>query len=114
VNEPLQLIGLSLLMEKLKESMANIYRRLGGLRAQEVLSDLDQMAEAVHSPESFRERGLVWIVKLITWYYDPMYFDSLQRRNPKVLFKGSRADVQLFLQDFDRLKKKNLLEKACQ
>lgn len=105
VEEPLRTIELSNLLARLRDSLASIHRRLGGARAQEVFADLKLMEEAYGNPDRFRERGLAWIEKLILWYYDPMYFSSLARRKPEILFKGSRQDVSQFLLDFERLKK---------
>ncbi len=53
-------------------SVEAISRRLGGLRAQEILEDL-----SFSQAEFLSGRGLdsnrVWIRKLLLWYYDPLY-----------------------------------------
>jgi tRNA 2-selenouridine synthase len=55
-----------------RRSVTAISRKLGGLRAKEILADLDR-SEA----EFIEGRGLdsnrVWIEKLLVWYYDPLY-----------------------------------------
>ncbi len=58
-----------------RRSVMAISRKLGGLRAQEIMADL-----AVSQIEFEAGRGLdtnrVWIDKLLKWYYDPLYSGS--------------------------------------
>ncbi len=58
-----------------------ISRKLGGVRAAEILADL------VHAENEFiAGRGLganrIWIEKILVWYYDPLYAKSLKRHHP--------------------------------
>lgn len=73
-----------------------ISRKLGGLRTQEVLADL------AGSEVSFRKQGetesnLIWIAKLLEYYYDPLYLGSLNRRGVRVAFRGSPSACKDFL-----------------
>lgn len=43
------------------------------------------------------EVNSVWIQKLLTSYYDPMYTYSLKKRNPEVRFQGTWAECQQFM-----------------
>jgi tRNA 2-selenouridine synthase len=65
-----------------------ISRRLGGVRTDEVLQDL-----AHSQSEYLAGRGLesnrAWIARLLKYYYDPLYKDSFQRRNPEITFRGN-------------------------
>jgi tRNA 2-selenouridine synthase len=62
------------------DSVRAITRKLGGLRAQEVLRDL-----SFSHGEFLAGRGLdsnrIWIRKLLEWYYDPLYSHSQLKRN---------------------------------
>lgn len=69
-----------------------ITKKLGGLRAQECLEDLKRATvkfKASGNPELHK----VWIEKLLTYYYDPMYSSSLKTRDPKILFRGTKKEV---------------------
>lgn len=81
---------------KYKKSLQSIQRKLGGLRTQEIAQDL-QASER----EFVEHRGLdsnrVWIEKLLKYYYDPMYSGSLNQRDPKILFKGTRQEAEQYL-----------------
>ncbi len=86
------------IFEKYVGAVTRITKKLGGLRSQELLSDL------AFSRKQFVEEGLlvsnrVWIEKLLVWYYDPMYTFSLTQRNPKIEFQGSETEVIAFLKD---------------
>lgn len=76
-----------------------ISRKLGGVRTQELLQDL-----AVSEEAYLRGRGLetnkVWIAKLLSFYYDPLYLQSLERRQPKVHFRGTGVEVLEYLRSF--------------
>lgn len=73
---------------KFKHSLNSIRKKLGGLRAQEVLADIEQ-AEMAFLNHLQTESNKVWIEKLLRYYYDPMYLSSLERRQVTVQFKGS-------------------------
>lgn len=81
---------------KYKDNTVQITKRLGGLRASEVISDIEK------SEKDFLENnGLQfnksWIEKLLVWYYDPLYTSSLGNRNPVIEFKGSETEIINYL-----------------
>jgi len=79
---------------RLQTATKNISKRLGGVRTQEILLDLDRARLAYELAESsFLDSNRIWIRKLLEWYYDPLYLDSLAKRNPKILFRGSHSEV---------------------
>lgn len=75
-----------------------ISRKLGHLRFQEVSADL-KLAEAETLNSGSLELHKVWIEKLLVWYYDPLYFASLKKRQPRILFTGTRSEARAFLQE---------------
>lgn len=84
------------IFKRYKVSTSKISKKLGGLRTQELLGLIS------HSEQEFLmsqdlSSNKIWIEKLLIYYYDPMYLSSLDRRQVKVLFKGSRADCAEFL-----------------
>lgn len=74
-----------------KKSLQSIVRKLGGLKFSEIEKDLLAAEQAALRGDL--EPNLVWISKLLEFYYDPLYFGSLERRNPKILFRGLRREV---------------------
>lgn len=86
------------LFDRYKNAVKAITRKLGGLRAQEILVDLlAAETQFLESGELFANR--IWIEKLISWYYDPMYSGSLEKRQSHVLFKGSYEACLGFCRD---------------
>ena len=59
-------------------------------RTQEILADMNAVKEV--------SEHKIWIEKLLRDYYDPLYFGSLERRKPKVLFRGTSAEAHDYLQ----------------
>ncbi len=82
--------------QRYRKSLQSISRKLGGLRFSEVEKDL------LASEQAFAQKDLepnkIWISKLLEFYYDPMYFGSLERRDPKIQFRGTRLEVLHWLQ----------------
>lgn len=76
-------------LESYRQALRKISGKLGGLRTREILGLLD----AARALDDHR----LWIRRLIEEYYDPFYFSSLARRQPKILFRGSREAAQEFL-----------------
>lgn len=58
--------------QNFRRSVTAISRKLGGARAQEILSDLEQ-AETRFRQHGDLDLNRVWIEKLLRWYYDPRY-----------------------------------------
>jgi len=81
---------------KYKKALVTISRKLGGLRTQEVMRDLE-LAEKMFFETQDLDINRVWIEKLLRFYYDPMYLGSLEKRDPQILFRGSRSSVADFL-----------------
>ncbi|MEZ0391312.1 MAG: tRNA 2-selenouridine(34) synthase MnmH [Pseudobdellovibrionaceae bacterium] len=82
--------------ERFQKSLQSIARKLGGLQFAILEKDLQNAKEAFLSQNDL-EPNRLWIEKLLKDYYDPMYFGSIKKRDPKVLFKGSRREVIEFL-----------------
>lgn len=85
-------------LNKYKNGVQAISKKLGGLRSQELLNILN------NCEKTFLESGDLtpnkeWIEKLLVYYYDPIYLASLNRRQVQVLFKGSRQQCSDFLRD---------------
>lgn len=83
---------------KYKKSLLAIQRKLGGLRTQEVMADLEK-AEADFLSAQVLESNKVWIEKLLSYYYDPLYLGSLERRQVNVAFKGSTVEAMAYLEN---------------
>lgn len=80
------------LFENYKKALQAISRKLGGLRTQEVLVDLEK-ARLDFMTNNEIQSNKVWIEKLLRYYYDPLYLKSLDQRQVRVLFKGPKAEV---------------------
>jgi tRNA 2-selenouridine synthase len=85
------------LFSKYKTSILKIQKKLGGMRATEILGDM-QICEAEFLESKQTSKNKVWIEKLLTWYYDAMYLSSLQLRAPAIEFKGTAAEIKAYLQ----------------
>ncbi len=82
-------------------AMAKIEKRLGGLKAKEIMTDLQR------SKIDFLEKGevisnRVWIEKLLVFYYDRLYTSSFEKRAPKILFQGNHSEVLDFLRSLNK------------
>ncbi|WP_413942986.1 tRNA 2-selenouridine(34) synthase MnmH [Bdellovibrio sp. HCB-162] len=84
--------------EKYKISLHAISKKLGGLRTQEVLADLEN-AEQDYLNKNEVESNKIWIEKLLKYYYDPLYLSSLERRQVRPIFKGSAEEALQFLKN---------------
>ncbi|MBP6309902.1 MAG: tRNA 2-selenouridine(34) synthase MnmH [Arenimonas sp.] len=87
--------GFDLFAEELLNSLANLKRRLGGWRYQQLQVQM-QFAIAEHTLDR-PEAHIAWITTLLKDYYDPMYQYQLGRKDDRVIFKGSYTQVQAFL-----------------
>lgn len=81
---------------KYKKSILAIQKKLGGLRTQEILSDL-LAAEKVFLEANELQGNKNWIEKLLKYYYDPLYANSLTARNVKIDFKGTHDEMRAYL-----------------
>jgi len=84
---------------KYRAATQAISRRLGGERAQEVLTDLQNAEEELLAGRGL-ELNKVWIAKLLEYYYDPFYASSLAKRQPQILFRGPSAEILDKLKSF--------------
>jgi tRNA 2-selenouridine synthase len=87
------------LYQKYEKSLTSIQRRLGGARTQEIMADLKN-AQTCYLSQRDLAPNRVWIEKLLIYYYDPLYLSSLDKRQPKVLFRGLSAEVLGYLREF--------------
>ena len=84
------------LATQLAASLRRVQRRLGGLRHDLVLADLDQ-AFAHHARTGETAVHERWIEALLEHYYDPMYAYQLTKRGQTVVFQGDTGAVAEFL-----------------
>lgn len=88
-----------------EKSLEAISKKLGGVRYAEILADLRRARDEAVGGGGASAGGAkldanrVWIRRLLTDYYDPLYFKSLDRREPKIWFKGSTAEALQRLRD---------------
>lgn len=74
-----------------QKSLLQISSKLGGLRTQEILQDLMASQHCFLQNPRDLESNKIWIGKLLSYYYDPMYAKSLAKRDPKIIFRGNTA-----------------------
>lgn len=86
------------IFSKFIEAIQKISTRLGGLRAQEVLSDIKKSQQLFLNQQELQSNK-IWIEKLLVWYYDPMYTFSFNKRNPKIEFEGSTKQIFNYLSE---------------
>lgn len=82
--------------ERYRRSLLAIHRKLGGLRSQEVMADLDK-SQSDYLNHNELSSNKVWIEKLLQYYYDPLYLGSLDRRQVNVIFRGTRIEAEKFV-----------------
>ena len=85
-----------------KTSFQQIAKKLGGLRTDEVLKDLENARKIFQSSGDLTP-NLVWIQKVIDWYYDPLYFRSLEKRNIPWIFRGSYSEGLEFIRTWSEV-----------
>lgn len=83
---------------KYKKSLQSISKKLGGLRTQEVLSLLEN-AENQFVQTKDLNLNRQWIEKLLVYYYDPLYLKSIEKRQVKIIFKGSKSECLAYLKN---------------
>lgn len=88
--------GLQLFAERLRESLANITKRLG----RERYAELDAvMVEALAQQEKNGklDRHRDWIASLLRDYYDPMYAYQCAKKEDRIVFRGNHQEVVDYL-----------------
>lgn len=84
--------GFPAFAERLRQSLSNIQRRLGGERAQRLLALMDSaLAEQARSGAVDLHRA--WIEGLLREYYDPMYAFQHEKKRERVIFAGDRDAI---------------------
>lgn len=84
------------IFENYKKALMAISKKLGGLRTQEVMNDLET-ARLDFLNKNEIQANKIWIEKLLKYYYDPLYLKSLEQRQVKVLLRGPKKSVVDFL-----------------
>lgn len=88
--------GRRLFAERMRQSMANIHKRLGGERFQRLSALLGQaLDEQLHSGDVSLHRG--WIEGLLNEYYDPMYAYQREAKASRIEFAGDGVEVREYL-----------------
>ena len=72
VVTPLESRNPTQVFDQFRGAVIAISRRLGGLRTQEILADLN-LSQTQFQEGMGVESNRVWIGKLLSWYYDPAY-----------------------------------------
>ena len=80
-----------------RKSVQGISKKLGGLRAQELLQDIQVAETRFTLDQQDTELNKNWIAKLLKYYYDPMYASNLLKRNPQVLLRGDAKTILDYL-----------------
>ncbi|ANY89290.1 MULTISPECIES: tRNA 2-selenouridine(34) synthase MnmH [Pseudomonas] len=88
--------GPRLFAERIRQSMANIQKRLGGERYQRLSVLLEQALEAqLNTGEVDLHRG--WIEGVLKEYYDPMYAYQREAKAERIEFAGDGVEVREYL-----------------
>ncbi|SHH84903.1 tRNA 2-selenouridine(34) synthase MnmH [Pollutimonas bauzanensis] len=88
--------GFSAFAARLRESLANIVKRLGGERYQRLAAIMDHaLAEQRRSGSVELHRG--WIASLLGEYYDPIYASQRDSKAGRVEFRGDHREVREYL-----------------
>lgn len=85
-----------IILNSYKQSIQKIQKKLGGVRASELLDDLNACEQTYGENQSL-DKNKIWIEKLLIWYYDPMYVGSLEKRNPLIQFQGTKSAIKSYL-----------------
>ncbi|MFT0622167.1 tRNA 2-selenouridine(34) synthase MnmH [Ectopseudomonas guguanensis] len=88
--------GFAAFAARLRESLANITRRLGGERYQRLAAIMDQaLEEQARDGQVDTHRG--WIEALLVEYYDPMYVFQRESKAARIEFAGEQQAVVEYL-----------------
>ena len=90
--------GFAAYAARLRESLTNITRRLGGERYQRLAAIMDQaLAEQAQDGAVDTHRG--WIEALLVEYYDPMYVFQRESKAGRIEFAGEQQAVVQYLRE---------------
>jgi tRNA 2-selenouridine synthase len=84
------------LFTQFKNAVQAISTKLGSQRAGEMTA-LIQSAENDYLQSGRLEQNRIWIERLLVYYYDPMYLQSIDKRQVRIVFKGSRLECEKYL-----------------
>lgn len=88
--------GDQLFAQRLQQSLANIAKRLGGERFQQLEKMLNH-ALAAQLKHQQVDKHREWISILLEEYYDPMYRHHRQKYQERIVFEGNHDEVMAYL-----------------
>lgn len=83
----------------LREALARIRKRLGGVRYQRIAALLDVALAAGPQAQHLHK---AWIGQLLHDYYDPMYDYQLARKQARIAMRGSAAEVAAYVESLQQ------------
>jgi tRNA 2-selenouridine synthase len=87
------------LEESLTEPISRISPKLGGAGASEAMRMIRMAVNASRDTGDFT-RHLEWIEYLLEHYYDAFYERHMERQSGRIVFRGSRSDVENFILEY--------------
>ena len=93
--------GSRLFSEFLLTSLSRIRRRLGEENYSEIKALMDQ-ALAMEKTIKEREIHWIWIKKLLTNYYDPMYEYQIAKKSARIVFRGCKDEFLTWAMHIDK------------
>ncbi|MBM7059640.1 tRNA 2-selenouridine(34) synthase MnmH [Pseudomonas sp. UL073] len=90
--------GFALFAERMRQSLANIVKRLGGERYQRLAALLQQALDEQQRSGAI-ELHRAWIAGLLGEYYDPMYAFQRDAKAERIEFSGTQAEVLAYLRE---------------
>ena len=88
--------GFAAWSQNLYDAFVKIKRRLGGQRYGEMINLLDKAIEQ-QTRDLDSSAHKAWIEALLSQYYDPMYDYQLAKKSDRLIFKGSKSDIEKYL-----------------
>ncbi len=79
-------------------SLDKIQKRLGGLRHQEIKTEMTAAIER-HRENGDTQQHKNWIKTLLIDYYDPMYDYQIEKNRERIVFKGDKPSVTSYLKE---------------
>ena len=79
-------------------SLLKVRKRLGGVNYK-IVEDLLIKAIDLHSKNGETYLHDKWIKELLLKYYDAMYKYQLEKKKERIILKGTKKDLQLFLKE---------------
>lgn len=98
VAEPSLIFGPGQVLTNLLDSLAKIKNRLGGVAYGRISGTL-QTAFASGDVAQAQELHHQWIQDLLAHYYDPLYDHYFATKRERIIFRGSRAQVEEFFRE---------------